>query len=149
MVGLLALTLAGVYYYFAGGISHSMLSDQVGADGLPKLYAVALGLLGAFLMARSLLFRTASAENIVFSPRDILPHLRALGLLGLGVGYLLLISNLGYLLTIFLLLITVTVYCGAQFNFRLFFTSAVGSAIFWLVFVKMFSMPLPTGALWQ
>ncbi len=44
--GLLALALAGIYYYAAIDIPRSFLSDNVGADGLPKAYALALTLLG-------------------------------------------------------------------------------------------------------
>lgn len=151
VVGVLALVFAGIYYYLSNDIHRSLLSDQVGADGLPKLYAMILGVLGIALTVKSLAFRTASAAKAEPASETVTPlgHLRAMGLLGLGVAYLLLISKLGYLVTIFLLLIAVTVYCGAKLNLRLLLINAAGSVVFWLVFAKMFSVSLPSGTLWQ
>lgn len=150
VVGVLALVFAGIYYYLANDIHRSLLSDQVGADGLPKLYAIILGVLAVFLIVKSLAFRAVAAKAEP-EPETVtaLGHLRAVGLLGLGVAYLLLISKLGYLLTIFLLLVAVTAYCGAKLNLRLLLINAAGSVVFWLVFAKMFSVSLPSGTLWQ
>ena len=151
-VGVLALAFAGIYYYFANGISRSLLSDQVGADGLPKLYAITLGLLSILLIVRSLASKAVPIEPV--APEDAgaisrLRRFRPLGLAGLGAGYLLLISSAGYLLTIFLLIIAVAVYSGGKMDFKLVFISAGGGILLWLVFVKMFSIPLPSGTLWQ
>lgn len=146
--GLVALAVAAVYYYFAIDIPRSLLSDEVGADGLPKMYAITLALLGIWLVAQSLVLRAATA-----APGDAGPgmgqHLRALGLLGLGVAYLLLVGGLGYFATICLLIAAVAVYCGAAFDVKLLATGAVGGIVFWLVFVKMFGILLPSGTLWQ
>ncbi|HLQ25656.1 MAG TPA: tripartite tricarboxylate transporter TctB family protein [Acidiferrobacterales bacterium] len=152
IVGLLALAFAGIYYYLANDIPRSLLADGVGADGLPKLYAVALGLLSALLILRSLASQAVPTEPV--APEDsgaISPwrQFRPLGLAGLGAGYLLLISSLGYLVTIFLLIIAVAVYSGGKMDFKLIFISAGGGILLWLVFVKMFSIPLPSGTLWQ
>ncbi len=148
-VGLLALLLAGVYYYFANEIPRSLLVDQVGADGLPKLYAVALASLSVLLIAQSLLSRAAAADDARFTLKDLPPHLRALGLLALGAGYLLLISSLGYLFTVFLLLFAAALYAGTPFNFKLVFVSAGGGLLLWVMFVKLFNIPLPSGTLWR
>lgn len=146
-VGLIALVFAGIYYYLASAIPRSLLSDAVGADGLPKVYALALGLLAILLMVRS---RTAPAgPDADADVKDLGQHLRALGLLALGVGYLLLINVAGYLFTIFLLIAAVALYCGAKLDLKLLSVSAGGGAGFWLIFVKMFNIPLPPGTLWQ
>lgn len=147
-VGLLALAIAAIYYYFASDIPRSLLSDEVGAVGLPKLYAVALSLLGIFLVWSS--FAVPAGPAPEGEPgANPLQHVRAVGLLLLGAAYLLLISSLGYLLTISLLIAAVALYCGAAFGARVLLISAAGGMVFWLVFVKMFSMPLPAGALWR
>jgi hypothetical protein len=148
-VGLLALAFAGIYYYFASDIHRSLLSDEVGAAGLPKVYAVAVALLGGFLLWQSFGARAAAPETGGDSGVRVRQHVRAAGLLLLGVAYLVLISSLGYLLTIFLLIAAVALYCGAALNFRLLLISAAGGVVFWLVFARMFDMPLPTGTLWQ
>lgn len=149
-VGLLALAFAAVYYYFATEIPQSLLSDAVGADGLPKVYAIALGLLSLLLMARSRFSPTGSGERAApgSGVASLLPHLRASGILVLGVGYLLLISSLGYLLTIFLLITAVAVYCGLKLNLKLILINAAGGVVFWVVFVHLFGIPLPSGTLW-
>lgn len=151
VVGLLALAVAGVYYYLTDDIPQSLLADHVGADGLPKVYAWVLGLLAVLLMLKSWTARTVPVEPAApeAGAAGIGDHLRVLGLLGLGVAYLLSISILGYALTIFLLLVAVTVYCGAKLSLRLLLISAAGSAVFWLMFVKMFQTSLPSGTLWQ
>lgn len=150
-VALLALAFAGVYYYFATEIPNSLLSDTVGADGLPKVYAVALGLLSLLLMARSLVSPADSGARAApdSGVAKFLPHLRASGILVLGAGYLLLVSSFGYLLTIFLLLTAVAVYCGLKINLRAILINAIGGVSFWAVFVHLFGMPLPPGTLWQ
>lgn len=148
-VGLLALAFAGAYYYLTSDIPRSLLSDNVGADGLPKLYAWTLGLLGILLVWKSVAVWARAPEPAGDAGASALQHIRALGLLVLGAAYLLLIGNLGYLLTIFLLLAAVALYCGAALDVKLASVSAAGAIVFWSVFVQLFDMPLPSGALWQ
>ncbi len=147
-VGVLALAVAAVYYYFTSDIPRSLLSDEVGAEGLPKLYAVVLGLLGVLLIGKSFAAR-AAATNEEGGTSGLWPHARAAGLLVLGAGYLLLIGSLGYLLTIFLLIGAVALYSGAALNVKLISISAAGAVVFWLVFAWLFEMHLPAGTLWQ
>src|SRR5712692_2664613 len=140
-VGLLALALAGIYYYLANDIPRSLLADGVGADGLPKTYAIALGLLSILLIVQSLASPAVATEPAAPTDSDaisLLRRFRPLGLAGLGAGYLLLISSVGYLLTIFLLIIAVAVYSGAKMDFKLVCISAGGGIFLWVVFVKMF-----------
>ncbi len=149
-VGMLALALAGVYYYYAADIPRSLLSDEVGADGLPRIYAIALGLLGLLSIGQWFVTRARATEaGAETETTALLQHARAVGLLVLGATYLLLIGSLGYFLTIALLIAAVARYSGAAFDLRLLWISAGGAIVFWLVFVQLFGMPLPTGALWH
>ena len=66
-----------------------------------------------------------------------------------GIGYLALISSLGYFVTIFLLIITVALYAGARLSLKLLAISVVGAISMWVIFDKLFSIPLPVGSLWQ
>ena len=150
VVGLAALALAGVYVFFAFGIPRSFLADPVGAAGLPELYAVALALLALLLVARSLTSRAtvretaeASADRMTASQ-----HLRAVGLLLPGAAYLLLISSLGYFAAIFLLILGVALYAGAKPGLRLISISVLGAISMWVIFDRLFNIPLPTGSLW-
>lgn len=149
-VGLLALAVAGIYYYATLDIPRSLLSDNVGADGLPKAYAAALALLGVVSLAQWFAARaSASASALDPDAAPVLQHVRALGLLLLGVVYLVLVAGLGYALSIFLFIAAVALYCGAKRDVKLLLTSAGGGLVFWLVFVKAFDLPLPTGSVWR
>lgn len=149
-VGLLALAVAGIYYYATLDIPRSLLSDGVGADGLPKVYAAALALLGVISLARRFVARaSASSSDVDAEAAPVLQHVRVLGLLLLGVVYLVLVASLGYPLTIFLFIAAVALYCGARLDVKLLLMSAGGGLVFWLVFVKAFGLPLPTGSVWR
>lgn len=148
--GLLALGLAGIYYYSATDIPRSLLSDAVGADGLPKAYALTLALLGLISVAQWFTARaSASSADGEAEAAPLWQHLRVLGLLLLGILYLVLVGNLGYTLTIFLFIAAVGAYSGARLDAKLLLSGAIGALLFWLVFVQAFGLPLPTGSLWR
>lgn len=146
--GLLALALAGIYYYAAIDIPRSLLSDNVGADGLPLAYAAALALLGVISLTQWFATRASPAATDAggVSPWQ---HARVLGLLLLGVVYLVFVASLGYTLTICLFIAAVAAYSGARLDVKLLITSVAGGIVFWLVFVKAFGLPLPTGNFWH
>ncbi|MEP7207901.1 MAG: tripartite tricarboxylate transporter TctB family protein [Casimicrobiaceae bacterium] len=150
-VGAGGLALAGVYYYFSRDIQRSLLADAVGPQGLPTLYALALGILAIALIAQSLL--RAGAPRRVDDGSAAAPtpaaHARAIGLLVPGVAYLVLIGPLGYLVTIFLLIIGVAAYVGGRVDTRLVVIAAIGAGLLWAIFAHLFQLGLPTGALWQ
>lgn len=150
VVGLAALIIAGVYAFFSFGIAHSFLADPVGAAGLPKLYAIVLGLLALLLLGRSLNGNARDAKTTE-EHGDRVPasrHLRATGLLLPGAAYLLVISSLGYFSAIFLLIIAVALYAGARPSLRLVSISIVGAFGLWVIFQWLFNIPLPSGSVW-
>ena len=52
---LILLLIAFAYYYLAGDINQSALADEVGAEGLPVIYATLLGTLALVLAAKALI----------------------------------------------------------------------------------------------
>ena len=149
-VALAAIVLAGVYAFFAVGIAHSFLADPVGAAGLPKLYAIVLALLALLLLGRSLAANARDAKTTE-DGADRIPasrHLRAIGLLLPGAAYLLLIPSLGYFFAIFLLIIAVALYAGAKPGFKLISISVLGAFAMWVIFERLFNIPLPSGSVW-
>jgi hypothetical protein len=52
--GTLTLAVAAIYYVLAATIPRSDLADPIGPQGLPRVYAFALGVLSMLLIARSL-----------------------------------------------------------------------------------------------
>ena len=149
MVGLSALAIAGLYALFTRDIAESFLADSVGAAGLPKAYALALALLGAAVVVNALRARNKGGEITDGDALPLMRHLRAVGVLLPGAAYLFLIASVGYGVAIFLLILGVALYAGARPGLRLFAVSGVGAVALWIIFVKLFSIPLPFGSLWQ
>lgn len=151
-IGIVMLLVAVVYWLEADKIRISPLDGPIGASGLPKSLAYALGALAIILIIRSVVGalaarKAAPSDNVEEQPLDVQPHLRALGLLVIGVGYLLLVSWLGYIITVAALLLAVSLYIGAAFNLRTILIAVIGGVFYHLLFVEFLGIPLPAGQL--
>jgi putative tricarboxylic transport membrane protein len=135
-----ALAIAGFYDLQSRDIQESLLSDAVGADGVPRLLAAVLAGLGILLLVRPV--RRDASDDAGMGLRH---HLRALGLLAMSALYIALLPTLGYAVSIFLLIAAVAIYGGTPPSLRLFAISAAGGAFLWLSFVKLFGIPMPAG----
>lgn len=151
-IGLVMLLVAVVYWLEADKIRISPLDGPVGASGLPKTLSYALGVLALVLIVRSALGALsgkieADKQEVERQPfvDAIRPHLRAIGLLAIGVGYLLLVSWFGYTITIAALLLTVSLYIGAALTPRTVLIAVVGGVFYYLLFVQFLGIPLPSG----
>ena len=149
-IGVVMLALAIVYWLEADKIRISPLDGPVGASGLPKSLAYALGVLAIVLILRSvasavLAKRPKGEGDLEEQPFTWRPHLRALGILAIGVGYLLLVSLLGYVITVAALLLAVSLYIGAAFDLRTILVAVIGGVIYHLLFVEFLGIPLPPG----
>lgn len=154
VVSAVLFVLAGTYWFAADAIPASRLAGQVGADGLPKLLGLALGLLSLLLAGQTLYeMRRANAEgkqddegeNGDRLPGSWREHLRALGLIGLGVVYLLVLPHLGYMVSAGLLLAAVATYAGLKPSLSTLLFAVGGGVLFYLIFVKILQIPLPAG----
>jgi hypothetical protein len=149
VTGILLLIFSVVFWYGADAIPKSRLSGSVGADGLPKMLAIALAVLSVGLIAQTLLMmkaalQTAGADLNARAEQRTL-YLRAFGMIAIGAGYLVLVPYLGYILAIALLLLTVALYNGKRPSVGLFLFAALGSAFFYVLFVQVLAVPLPAG----
>ena len=150
-IGLTVLLVAAVFWFEAGKIRISPLDGPVNAAGLPRSLAYALGALAIILMLRSLIgtalgYRSTSDETGESTLADVMrPHLRAVGMLAIGVGYLLIVSWLGYAITIVALLLAVSLYNGASLNLRTAAVALIGGVFYHLLFVEFLGIPLPPG----
>jgi len=147
VVGAVVLALAGVYWLAARTIRHSSLDDSIGAAGLPNTLAVLLAALALLLILRSLFSRArsnqgAQNETDVEAPRA---HLRALGMLFLGVAYLVVVPSLGYAVSVALLVAAVALYNHQKPSLRLALVTILISVGFYLLFVRLLRIPLPPG----
>lgn len=148
IVGICLLLLAGLYWWGAERIPESPLSGGVGADGLPKTLAYALAVLALVLIVRSLALRKEAAVNRP-SPAEAAEtrhqHVRALGMLAIGIGYIVLLPFLGYFLSVILLVGAAAWYNGKSLSPTLA-AVAVGTGIFfYFLFVRFLDIGLPAG----
>jgi hypothetical protein len=160
--GSATLAVAVVYYGFASAIPHSDLADPIGPQGLPNTYAVLLAVLSLILITRSLRpgvrrsptgdrpnpepaeSGVASAESSTTRPARIA---RVLGMLLIGVAYIVVLPWLGYLVSV-AALITATIYFqGGSFSARTLLVALSGAALFWLLFIWLLRIQYPAG-LW-
>ncbi len=147
VTGIVLIVLAGLYYKMADALPRSMLSDNVGADGFPKLLSVALFALSSFLLVRGLFMRhpanTAEAQEKKAHEKQA--ALKAAGMVLLGVLYLIFVSLIGYPLAVGLLIAGVLLYYKEAFSLKVLITAGLGGIFFWVFFVFALGIPMPMG----
>jgi putative tricarboxylic transport membrane protein len=150
IAGFLLLALAAGYWWLTRAIPESSLSDEVGADGLPKVLAAALALVACLLVGKSLLAKR-SAAPVASGPDDDTAEqaglLSALGFVAIGAGYMMLAPLIGFAAGVAALLVTVGVYEREALSVKLLAVAAAGGAGFWLVFVRFLGTDQPTSYL--
>jgi hypothetical protein len=148
--GAILLGVAGAYYWATLQIPHSSLSDEVGAQGLPTILAVLLAAVAVFIVVRGIVIArrksTAAVVGVADDEPDASPR-RALGLLAIGAGYLIVAPVLGYGPAVALLVAAVATYEGMRPSWRLAATAIGGAIAFWLLFVQVLGVEQPTGLL--
>jgi hypothetical protein len=148
-LGCSTLAIAAIYYLFATRIPGSDISDVIGAQGLPKTYALLLALLSIILIGRAV--RTRRVAICSDSPAAAEPgaprHVawRTFGMLLNGVLYVALVSWLGYLLSIAGLIASTIYLQGGSLNRRAAAVAIGGALVFWLLFVRLLHIPHPVG----
>jgi hypothetical protein len=153
IAGLALVVLAVAYWVGADSISRSVLSGNVGADGLPKLLAVTLGVLSLILIVqeRAKLRRPARAAADGPDSREgreragFATHAAAGGILLIGAGYVLILPYAGYVASVALLLFAVAWYHGKRSFLGVFAFSAIAAAAFYLIFVVLLDVSMPAG----
>jgi putative tricarboxylic transport membrane protein len=149
--GSATLAVAAVYYSLTSTIPQSQLADPIGPQGLPTTYAIVLAVLSIVLIARSL--RTANREpanpeptnHRIPAPGSRIP--RVLGMLLIGVAYIIVVPYLGYLVSVAMLITATTYFQGGQVNGRTLVVALSGAALFWVLFIWLLRIQYPAG-LW-
>ena len=147
VTGIVLMALAVLYYMMADALPVSQLSDNVGADGFPKLLAGALFLLASILLLMGLFKRRATnpAEEQEKRAREKRAALKAGGMLVLGVLYLLLVSLVGYPVAVGFLVVGVLLYYKEALSLKVVITAGIGGILFWVFFVMAMDIPMPMG----
>jgi len=149
------LALSAGYYWMAAAIPRSQLADAVGPQGLPRTYAVLLGVLSLALIVRSLRTRVkastvSDSRSSVSGPRPAVlgpasPLWRVGGMLAIGVVYIVVAPWLGYPLSIAALILATTYYQGGAINRQVAVVALSGGILFWLLFVVLMRVQQPAG----
>jgi len=147
--GTIVLLIALLYYYLAIGISESVLADQVGAAGLPVVYATLLGGIGIVLGAKALIvwrFTPRDGRHPIHGPRGTgRTLLRASGMLAIGVAYVSAVTVAGYLLSLIAVIGLVALYQGERLDWRLGGIAVGGGVAFWIFFDRVLGIDMPPG----
>lgn len=131
----LGLAVAIAYWIAASRLQRSFLSDEVGADGVPKGLAVLLAIFSLTIAIRALLRKP--------DPQEKKNHLRALGIALLGVIYIGAAPYIGYFISIVLLAGAAALYYGAPRRPVVALFALGTAAVLWLAFGAMLGIHLP------
>ena len=152
MFGGATLALAVGYHLLAAQIPESQLSDAVGPQGLPRIYAYLLGGLSLVLVAKSL--RTSGPQPNAQGPEPTahrpLPTassrvLRPAGVVAIGAVYIVVVPWLGYIVSLAALVAATTYYLGGGPAKRVALVGLCGALLFWLLFVAVLGIQHPAG----
>ena len=142
------IVLAGLYWLSADQIKVSRLEGLVGAQAVPKGLAISLAVLSALLLAQDL-WRgrraAGAAGREAGEVSGVHAHLRAAGMLLIGVGYLALVGTIGYVPAIALLMVATALYLGQSWSARLVVLALGLALLYYLLFVRLLGIPLPPG----
>ncbi|HYG54727.1 MAG TPA: tripartite tricarboxylate transporter TctB family protein [Burkholderiales bacterium] len=127
----LGLAIAGAYWLAADRLPTSLLSDSVGAGGVPKGIAVVLALLSVGVLFARL--RETEKQN----------HLKALGVAAIGFAYVAVVPFLGYFLALTALAGAAALYYGAPRGPGVLAFSLGTAALLWLLFAKLLGIAMP------
>jgi len=148
--GVILLVGAGAYYWATLQIPDSSLSDEVGAQGLPRILAFLLAALAVLILVRGLTTARrrplavdagADDEEATATPR------RALGLLAIAAGYVVVAPVVGFAPALALLIAAVAIYEGMRPSWRMAAVAVTGAIGFWLVFVQLLGVEQPASSL--
>lgn len=150
LLSVLTAAFALSYITAARAIEDSLLSDAVGAGGVPQGVGIAMLLIALALFAKSFRSRagtTAAADDAPGLGWQAIA-LRTVGLVAILLGYGLLLPLLGYALTVSLLVLAVGRLAGAALRWPLLLCAALAGPLLWALFDWALKVRMPVGTLW-
>ena len=153
LLSLLTAAFAVTYITAARRIEDSLLSDSVGAGGVPQGVGIAMLLMALALFANSFRGSTAATTAADDAEKQAGPGwqaiaLRTAGLVAILVGYGLALPLLGYPLTVSLLVLAAGRLAGAAMRWPLLLCAAVAGPLLWAMFDWALKVRMPVGSLW-
>jgi len=149
IASLLLLLVAIVYFVLSLDINQSALADEVGAAGLPFVFTCALGFLAFALLGKAALKWALARRRDISSSAELGGEGKKLtkagGMLVIGIGYLSVVSMIGYLLTLIGIIALVAWYQGERAGPRLAAVAIAGGVTFFAFFDLVLGGDMPTG----
>ncbi len=153
VLALLAGGFALQYIAAARAIEDSLLSDAVGAGGVPQGVGMVMLAAAVALFAKSFIGKALADEGSDDSGESgggwKVPLLRTSGLVLILVVYGLLLPWLGYPLSVSLLFAAVGALAGAALRWPLFVCAGVAGPLMWAIFDQALQVRMPLGRLWS
>jgi putative tricarboxylic transport membrane protein len=166
LLALATLVFAGSLIAGARGLEDSLLSDAVGAGGVPQGVGIVMGLAAVALFGKSFLsagskpgaaaVATTEAPSQAPTDADANPAEpwqaaagRTAGLVAILVAYGLLLPWLGYTLTVALLVLTSGWLAGAPLKPPLLLCAVAAGPLLWALFDWALRVRMPVGSLWS
>jgi hypothetical protein len=134
------LFIAVLYYGAARELGETALSDSVGPAGLPSVYAAGLAILAVLIGIATLIGKPVPAAAAAGTGRKLL---RAGGALLIGIGYLAVVSSIGYPFAIAAAIAMMALYQGERPSLRLVLVACVGAAALYGLFDLVLGVPMP------
>lgn len=159
-LGLGGIVFGAAYWLKADGIPISPLDGAVNAAMIPKSLASLLIMFCLIMMVRAIAIemvfvraaRSANTTTAPVRPKEagayyfsLRQHIRAAGVIGIGVAYLMVLPWLGYVLSVILLFLAMSIYMGAKAGLYTVGVAIGLSIIFYALFVVVLAIPLPAG----
>ena len=155
VLALLAGGFALQYIAAARGIEDSLLSDAVGAGGVPQGAGFLMLAASVALFAKSFIGKAPaedgddSAESAKTGGGWKVPLQRTSGLVLILIAYGLLLPWLGYPLSVSLLFAAVGALAGAALRWPLFVCAGAAGPLMWAIFDQALQVRMPLGTLWS
>lgn len=142
------------YIWQARAIEDSLLSDEVGAGGVPAGVGMVMLVASIVLLLKALLARArapqgaaqASAPAGDADDEFAHPHRMALGLLAILAGYVALLPWAGYVVSMGLLVAAVALFARARMAPVLAGFAVCTGPILWFLFDYLLQVRMPAGA---
>jgi cell division protein FtsW (lipid II flippase) len=148
VTGVFALAISIGYVLQARAIENTLLSDEVGAGGVPTAVGVLLGLIGVILLAKSALkSRPQDAQAAGEDAPRWRAHAMAIALLLVLAAYAWLLPRLGYVISIVGMVAAVAWLAGSRQWRAIAAMAVVSGPLLWLVFDRVLHVRMPSGIL--
>jgi putative tricarboxylic transport membrane protein len=144
LTGVLAVVFGWFYRQQAHSIENSLLSDEVGAGGVPGAIGAFFCLVGLALIVKGLWY-VAKTPAVESTPTDWRKHGMALSLLMVLAFYVLVLPVIGYMLAVALMMAMVAWLAGSKQHRTVILMAVIGGPSLWVLFDQVLRVRMPAG----